>query len=950
MNATLRSALLVVLALSMSACAVITVDVDVYKGPLANHEAVQVERVAAIAVAAKPLLIYLRDVLESSNPETLAAIRQIQGAGDYQRWLQFARDEKWYKSAYIPGRTDDESRFKDPLADKVNSILSLYEDRGNLYMLTALNQLESQVQAWQGAQQRINSTEAENNDALNKFDPELFAAAIQHPDPLLKALPSEFDEVIKGLKAYIAPVQPFSVTGKSRPAALLEALQELKKKIPDKKKHKEYGLDFELPGTQAYDHANAMFQAMQSSVLLEGIARLVWRTENRELRAAFTNHLREIAVGFTSSRQALCNALRTCFLIDRLNSETEGADAYATSQTEFYENLSQIVCILVGPVAMMEQLEKEEKTDKNEGLYGELINVSGKDGLLPPKWEGKDLEYHAKRQVYEPEVRTYLKEVLKLNPKASINRLRNLHEAIINTGTKEQQYGLSRGPTAEMSAFETIHRNLKTFSTELRGLVRALGLERGRANEGIEGLLERFIRTPSDALGNQKRQRRDELTVALIHFSEKILFLANNEKLLRVPTSASPPFWVPVGWFFGLFIGQKAQLEGGPYVQTLQAIGNSILVQIDELHHRDDFRQKQENRLMVELAALSISSGKVARFAELKEALTQKLPPHDVRKVIDGLLSLLHFEHFQALKSPDSKEPKKADNIAAAIVAAYNYRSSVVYIRPSSAYLRTSYPASTLQEGGATSWQNMLSAHANRTTPFFGQWLAGPSGEYATLKEMDKQYWQSVNRIRLAGGGNTNYVIAKDDIGNWYVKGYSADPEPIIKSMKNLASFAAKAAAGSAGGSGGKPARIEEELDRLQKEYEDQAATDFAALKADADKLDDDVLATWGTSAPKNYTDGLKSAAAILEAEFKLNDESKSPHAVEKVFNGLSALHRFHKDVVAAIKPKEPNSDELLQAVYERTKKTVKEALGKREEALKTYKDRVTVIERLAKD
>src|ERR1044071_5369417 len=54
-------------ALAAAGCAVVQIDVDVYKGPLANHEQVQVEQVHAMAMGAKPLLIELRDRLEMSD-------------------------------------------------------------------------------------------------------------------------------------------------------------------------------------------------------------------------------------------------------------------------------------------------------------------------------------------------------------------------------------------------------------------------------------------------------------------------------------------------------------------------------------------------------------------------------------------------------------------------------------------------------------------------------------------------------------------------------------------------------------------------------------------------------------------------------------------------------------------------------------------------------------------
>ncbi len=52
---------------ALSACAVATIDVDVYKGPLANTRRVQVEQMAVMVVGAKPLLLRLRNGLEKKK-------------------------------------------------------------------------------------------------------------------------------------------------------------------------------------------------------------------------------------------------------------------------------------------------------------------------------------------------------------------------------------------------------------------------------------------------------------------------------------------------------------------------------------------------------------------------------------------------------------------------------------------------------------------------------------------------------------------------------------------------------------------------------------------------------------------------------------------------------------------------------------------------------------------
>ncbi|MEO0478712.1 MAG: hypothetical protein AAF196_04460 [Planctomycetota bacterium] len=57
----MRRSVVLLTALACASCAVLVVDVDVYKGPLANHREVQVQQMAAMAVAAKPVLVRLRN-------------------------------------------------------------------------------------------------------------------------------------------------------------------------------------------------------------------------------------------------------------------------------------------------------------------------------------------------------------------------------------------------------------------------------------------------------------------------------------------------------------------------------------------------------------------------------------------------------------------------------------------------------------------------------------------------------------------------------------------------------------------------------------------------------------------------------------------------------------------------------------------------------------------------
>lgn len=152
-----------------------------------------------------------------------------------------------------------------------------------------------------------------------------------------------------------------------------------------------------------------------------------------------------------------------------------------------------------------------------------------------------------------------------------------------------------------------------------------------------------------------------------------------------------------------------------------------------------------------------------------------------------------HLESLQISLQVDGNKEELA-NVKKALTQAYDLTARRQYLIPTSAYLRSSYPSSALQENNSASdWQNMLQRGALQSIPLIGNNFANES---EVQQQVDKQYWQNINTVRLTGGGNTNYVVVKDDIGNWYVKGYSADPEKIYNSMANIAITNAAAGAG----------------------------------------------------------------------------------------------------------------------------------------------------------
>jgi hypothetical protein len=167
----------------------------------------------------------------------------------------------------------------------------------------------------------------------------------------------------------------------------------------------------------------------------------------------------------------------------------------------------------------------------------------------------------------------------------------------------------------------------------------------------------------------------------------------------------------------------------------------------------------------------------------------------DSKNVLDGLITVLRYQYISAVRE-GGKQSSRAQYLDQALSSAYRHRQDMVYIRPAWTYLRNSYPASALQQDPNLKWKNMLGDQMGRQVPLLPT-AVGQSTDYTTLAALDKKYWQNINQVRVAGGGNTNYVVAKDDVGNWYVKNYSADPKKIIDAVSGLAQFAAGPALGA---------------------------------------------------------------------------------------------------------------------------------------------------------
>jgi hypothetical protein len=214
---------------------------------------------------------------------------------------------------------------------------------------------------------------------------------------------------------------------------------------------------------------------------------------------------------------------------------------------------------------------------------------------------------------------------------------------------------------------------------------------------------------------------------------------------------------------------------------------------LDELRNRAESSAADKEVWKNAAVAARGMSPPIARTADQARAT---LPPAPAERresaadTLDALIRSLRAEHIEVVRQAGPESPR-ARHVAAAIAVAYEHRSGVAYIRPPAAFLRMVNAASALQPDPGLGTENRLQRSFWRSLPLVGSAIAN-SGEEQNLRvraDIDRQNWQNINTVRMDGVGRTNYALVKDDIGNWYAKGYATEVKDIVDAMQGLATF-----------------------------------------------------------------------------------------------------------------------------------------------------------------
>ena len=802
------------LGLMCGGCAVTTIDVDVYKGPLVNDPAVQMEQTAAMAVGAKPILIQLRNHLEWPGK----SFKEIQAITEYA-------------DGFMPSG-EGQYKFKYDFAARANAILSLYDDQGDQRLTSLLAEGNSALGAYRSAYELFRNYTASESAEYQLLVESLAPSSKLDPNNAcavgLEALKTGYREFFERTGKYDpskeyeqwifkghvllsacadhAELKKFNVerslytvadsAGKIVPDALKVDPSKEEKLIPS-------NTAFELLSRPDLVAAQAIIlfpdndgaAAGQREWFVKDVTRIAGQFRLARLDLSRLWHVTLELIDYVQADKTLDPAFRTARIRQLARYSMDLIDAYRLGESFAIEQQS--------PVQSVGRLWDAVRNRMPAALT--LADVIRGDAAATESFAEAVANYVA---AYPAEGVEGLRaaDILYANCDSKAAAQASLSERDVPPAARE--YGLVHGPVIAPKTGEAdpLQKITSGWGASIQG-IGAIGLDRGRLQQGLNTLTENYlqaVRTATLAPGGaqQVRIQQDQLLAALVEFSEKVLFIANNSVLLGAERST------------GDDQSDSEQSERSPrdYARVLQAVGNSILVQVDELRHKEGYDSSDEKlgtqeQRAARAADISSTTQPTTRTA-LTDGLsygrttTQPVVKMSQREVIDEMIAKLRYEYVRVVRDGGSTDPQ-AQRLLDSIQFLYQQRANMVYIRPPAAFLRDSYPVTSLQQNPGGLWTNELSREAARGMPFvelFRDYAYDTRGYHdaQTQKEIDKQFWQNINRIRVAGTGRTNYVMVKDDIGNWYVKGYSADPSDIIESMRETASFAVGAPLSSA--------------------------------------------------------------------------------------------------------------------------------------------------------
>lgn len=765
----LRAAALA-LSLLLTACASVRIDVDVYKGPLANGPNVQALKLAELAVSAKQLLVTLRDEMEWANHVT-----------DEQKIFHAVNEGRknvkyWWRADYVPHdprECDVENSngrcFQTDRAARINDALCTLSSMGNLAACpptpgapARCGSVESELMAMRGDDKPLaHATRwACLRAGLVAFSEQMLVfsnseALVAQRSPLKSIIPFfDLNARQRRLDRYVALLQ-----------SLGNAIQVQLDDLEQRKAHEQ----------QAAAGANTEWLALQTvaangSTSAEGVMQGFLDKLGRDRDAAGEEAAglagEEIAAGSVAT-QAATSALTALVAV------------FPANQARIRAQLTVDELVAVQPAPLGARSLGDWPVPWSLDAFRVLAGTTGPDvPEAPEKPASAELGSGA---------------YLALEAGTSNGAGAAFVDDVIAAITRWQASRITAAlPSAERNPWTDRVTRAREFLDEAKkdpGLVQKLtpGSARSRykaLREWVEGVLhaqlgqltsarDRLAEATRNARkAEQESARRDDdghaAAVKLTRIRNE--HSASNQRIVDLTTAIAK-----VDQARPTVLAKAAAGKIGPDATAL----HGLLAM--EIAANAKSAPPADQPAWNTAATIVASHLKPSRVPDPGAA-----PAADETRtdIMDRLIAQLRHELIQARKMSDKN---KVTALEGALREAYDQRAAMIYLRPATSYLRSVSAASLFQENAE------LSGKSNLLVPDFLNPYNLPrflDSRGAIREDVDKQFWSNINRVNVTGGGDTNYVIAKDDVGNWYVKGYSADPTSVFKSAQGLGLFA----------------------------------------------------------------------------------------------------------------------------------------------------------------
>jgi hypothetical protein len=877
-----------VTAFSLCACSVLQIDVDEYKGPMANHEDIQLRQYVALATSAKPIIVALRNnyILDDDSYES-------DKNSDKKQDRDCLEDNRDDMDDYI-GCT-----FKLDIAYFLNSILALYE---NTDVLTSKIETSKKQYNYRQAQIKPTVPSIKQFPFSRKQKKDLPAEDRARDELGITALTKEFIEATE--KA-----------NKHQDESTLNTLRIAKERLNNALIIFAEKILYTVNNHQLANGSKSNDSFARKLAVLQSLGNtLVVHADDLRKRAVHDQRLEDRKDSeLAASQQAFAPGAQNSF--DNLVRDLDAAVRKKGSRE----------LILASAISEFDKRSiKKEDIDKLKTTL-ETGAKTVQPTLNAYRTAFGDYEIEGVIPAEDSSAVEDRREIASLFKKDDPKKVR-----MDDVFTKlESWFDDSKiTPQGELSPPDSKYnrRNCaKTAFDKFKSKLFQQDFEVvGMETELFKKLGDRFlVKLNEDKLNLKKTQKE---------IADKEQALAENEKNIEEKAAVA---------------GVKGQLE--KTLTTVKSIKQAVLQQAEIAKIVDLSGLRHLLLLEIENQSKSATELKKGEFQTAHDMLAAMPIPKSFllvggshvknqRDVLDDVIAQLQQQRLEAAsRGADITALNKALELA------YEQRGGLAYLRPASAYLRNAFANTSIQDNsGSTNCRNLL-------FPLF----CNENGNLAfrdTKAEIDKQFWQTINTVKVRGGGATDFAIVKDDVGNWYVKGLSSDPESIIKSAQSLALFnmGGKVNLDLLGqvetrrelaklklddpnrqvlkdelkakqsGSGANTAGLEKVLAKYRKEYLDATTMDVDGLIGKLDQLPTDILAAWqGINFDETPKASFGKLTALLGTPAELVVAKKLLEDAKAVLAQANALAAGTAKAAASEKANISASDAIVKSLVE---------------------------------